>query len=48
MHRGRTKLGLIVVAHTPCGAAPVTVGPGAAAVSFPVAATEQPQLLLAS
>jgi hypothetical protein len=48
MHAGRTKLGLIVVAHTACGAAPVTVGPGAAAASFPVTAAEQSPLLLAS
>jgi hypothetical protein len=48
MHAGRTKLGLIVVAHTACGAAPVTVGSGAAAVSFPVTAADQPSLLLAS
>jgi hypothetical protein len=45
MHRGRTRLGLIVVAHTPVGGAPVTVGTGAAAVSFPSA--EAPALTLA-
>ena len=35
MHRGRTRLGLIVVAHAPVGVAAVSVGAGAAAVSFP-------------
>lgn len=35
MHRGRTRLGLIVVAYAPAGQAAVTVGGGAAAVSFP-------------
>jgi hypothetical protein len=40
MHRGRTRLGLIVVAHTPLGHGVVTVGAGAAAVSFPNGAGE--------
>jgi hypothetical protein len=35
MHRGRTRLGLIVVAHTPLGQATVTVGAGAVAITFP-------------
>jgi hypothetical protein len=35
MHRGRTRLGLIVVALTAAGRAPVTAGAGAAAVNFP-------------
>jgi hypothetical protein len=38
MHRGRTRLGLIVVTHAPAGQAPVTTGVGAVAVSFPTAA----------
>ena len=37
MHRGRTRLGLIVVTSAPLGRAPVTVATGAAAVSFPAA-----------
>jgi hypothetical protein len=37
MHQGRTRLGLIVVAHTRCGRAEVSAGPGATAVSFPTA-----------
>ena len=47
MHRGRQRLGLIVVTHTPPGPAPVAVGPDAAAVTFPVATSEPVQLLLA-
>jgi hypothetical protein len=35
VHRGRTRLGLIVVAHTDLGQAAVTIGAGAAAVLFP-------------
>ena len=35
MHRGRTRLGLIVVAQAPVGRAAVAVGAGAAVVSFP-------------
>lgn len=34
MHRGRTRLGLIVVANSPNGPAAVTVGSGAAAVNL--------------
>ncbi|HYH51099.1 MAG TPA: hypothetical protein VEG38_16250 [Acidimicrobiia bacterium] len=37
MHRGRTRLGLIVVVHAPVGEAAVTVGSGAGAVAFPTA-----------
>jgi hypothetical protein len=37
MYRGRTPLGLIVVAHTPVGRAEVSIGSGAAAVKFPAA-----------
>jgi hypothetical protein len=48
LHRGRTRVGLIVVAHTPPGRAAVTIGSGAAAVSFPVAAVGPTQLVLAS
>jgi hypothetical protein len=48
MHRGRSRLGLIVVTHTPSGAATVSIGAGAAAVTFPAAAMAQPaELLLA-
>lgn len=36
MHRGRTRLGLIVVAHTAPGLAPATAGAGAVAVSLPI------------
>jgi hypothetical protein len=42
MHRGRTRLGLIVVAHIPNGQAAVQTGAGAAAVSFPSPATQLP------
>jgi hypothetical protein len=42
MHRGRTRLGLIVVAHTPMGRAAVTVGVGAAAASFPTDTVFEP------
>ena len=35
VHRGRTRLGLIVVSHCGPGDATVTTGPGAAAVAFP-------------
>lgn len=38
MHRGRTRLGLIVVAHTLLGQATVAVGPGAASVTYPTSA----------
>jgi len=48
MHRGRQRLGLIVVAHAPTGRATVTAGPGAAAANFPTAAAEATQLRLAS
>jgi len=35
VHRGRTRLGLIVVAHAPCGTAAVASGKAGVAVSFP-------------
>jgi len=35
MHRGRTRLGLIVITRTPPGQAVVRVGAGATAVTFP-------------
>jgi hypothetical protein len=35
VHRGRTRLGLIVVCQTPCGRADVDTGVGAVAVTFP-------------
>jgi hypothetical protein len=38
MHRGRTRLGLIVVAHTLLGQATVAVGAGAASVTYPTSA----------
>jgi len=47
MHRGRHRLGLIVVAHTPCGSAPVESGRDAVRVGFPDAAAEPLQLRLA-
>jgi hypothetical protein len=37
VHRGRTRLGLIVVCHAPTGQADVNVGGGAVAVAFPTA-----------
>jgi hypothetical protein len=37
VHRGRTRLGLIVIVRTPPGPAALRVGPGAAAVTFPTA-----------
>jgi hypothetical protein len=40
VHRGRTRLGLIVIARTPLGRAALRVGPGAAAVTFPTATAE--------
>jgi hypothetical protein len=40
VHRGRTRLGLIVIARTPPGRAALRVGPGAAAVSFPTVTVE--------
>jgi hypothetical protein len=39
IHRGRTRLGLIVVAHTPLGQATVAVGVAAAVVTYPTSAT---------
>jgi hypothetical protein len=39
VHRGRTRLGLIVVCHTPSGRAVVETGAGAVAVAFPTATT---------
>ena len=47
IHRGRTRLGLIVVAHVPCGGAPLAVGPGAAVAGFPSGAVKPTQLRLA-
>ena len=44
VHRGRTRLGLIVVCQTPTGRADVTSGAGAVAVTFP---TVTPQGALA-
>lgn len=46
MHRGRQRLGLIVIAHASAGLAVVTAGEGAVAVSFPL--TTPTQLRLAS
>jgi hypothetical protein len=40
MHRGRERLGLIVVVHTASGAAPVESGPSAVRVGFPDADTD--------
>jgi hypothetical protein len=40
MHRGRTRLGLIVVTHSPDGQAEVGVGAGAAAATFPQTSPE--------
>lgn len=48
MHRGRQRLGLIVVAHALTGLATVTVGAGAVAVNFPAAGAGQTELLRAS
>ena len=47
MHRGRTRLGLIVIAEIASGAALVTAGGGAAMASFPQARVEPLQLRLA-
>jgi hypothetical protein len=47
MHRGRTRLGLIVVAHTPVGPATVAAGAGAVSVTYPTGATGQTSLPLA-
>jgi hypothetical protein len=47
MHRGRTRLGLVVVAHTPAGPAAVTIGAGAACVNFPPATPLAAPLALA-
>jgi hypothetical protein len=49
MHRGRSRLGLIVIATAPLGQGAVTTGPGAAAVTFPskIAAGERVPLPLA-
>jgi hypothetical protein len=41
MHRGRTRLGLIVVAHTPVGQATVAAGAGAASVTYPTSAAPE-------
>jgi hypothetical protein len=47
MHRGRQRLGLIVVSHCPSGPATVATGLGAAAVSFSTGAVESIPLPLA-
>ena len=47
VHRGRQRLGLIVVAHCPPGPAMVATGAGAAAVTFPTSAVEAVRLPLA-
>jgi hypothetical protein len=47
MHRGRQRLGLIVVVEAPSGAAPVECGAGAAMVRFPGPARQPTQLRLA-
>jgi hypothetical protein len=47
VHRGRQRLGLIVVAHCPPGPATVATGAGAAAVTFPTSAVEAVRLPLA-
>ena len=47
MHRGRTRLGLIVVADVAIGLAAVTAGVGAAAVSFPPGKAEGAMVALA-
>jgi hypothetical protein len=47
MHRGRSRLGLIVVANAPLGPATAAVGAGSAAVSFPTSAVGQTRLPLA-
>lgn len=41
MHRGRTRLGLIVVTHAPSGLAVVDRGPGAVTVGFPPAGPDR-------
>lgn len=47
MHRGRQRLGLIVVSQCPIGAASVATGIGAAAVTFSTGAAAQVPLSLA-
>ena|SRR5688572_1667891 len=47
VHRGRQRLGLIVVAHCPPRPAPAATGAGAAAVTFSTCAVEAPRLPLA-
>jgi hypothetical protein len=47
VHRGRTRLGLIVVAHTPVGQASVAAGAGAVSVGYPSGAIGQTSLPLA-
>ena len=42
MHRGRTRLGLIVVAQTPVGQATVAAGAGAVSVTYPTRAAAGP------
>lgn len=45
MHRGRTRLGLIVVAVAPPGRATVTTGVGAVVATFPCTPSSQPRAL---
>lgn len=47
MHRGRQRLGLIVVSHCPAGPATVATGAGAVAVTFSTSACEVLPLPLA-
>lgn len=47
MHRGRQRLGLIVVTHCPPSPATVATGAGAAAVTFSTSAVEAVRLPLA-
>ncbi len=47
MHRGRQRLGLIVVSHCPPGSAKVATGRGAAAVAFSTSGIEAAPLPLA-
>jgi hypothetical protein len=47
MHRGRQRLGLIVMSHCPSGPATVSTGAGAAAVTFPMGRVDTVPLPLA-
>jgi hypothetical protein len=47
MHRGRTRLGLIVVAHTAVGQATVAAGTNGVSVTLPTSATAQTSFPLA-